>query len=468
MKRITIFLLLALLSLSLLAQAAPLKKDLTVSKGVSGRNVIPRMAVNQETGDILVTWTQQLPGTSNLRIWVRLLKHKGDGQYVMKAAKMASASSGWNANSHVVYVPWKKRYLVTWDTFDFNKGLSRSKIMGRLVNTNGKPVKSVITIVDDGRANNWPRAVVLEGQTTLGPPEAVKEVYLTFTAFPTEKGDKNAGLAVLRLKSTFKASSERDIIFPVEINSFASPPDFALTDLDAGVYTTDIQAHRNWFSIAFERQTDGTRYDPFVSQPMSGYLGWYSRGVEGASPGNDSNWLIAQNEGGGGTIIQDPTNADDAVGAFGTTRASLFVRGTFSAEFLDDAYSGDLDGYLLIGSQNDIDGAYLPRNYDSELCQNRNADLPLLRNSEGKRVNAAKTSFGYWVFNAGNNIKTQLLQFKKNGKIVVKKSSMNRVFHGGKLGWLTAEGVFESGVVAIAWQRNVNNDNREIKVHLFD
>lgn len=466
MKRVTLAVFLVIIFSTLVVYAAPLKKDLTVSKGVSGWNVIPRMAVNQDSGDILVTWTQQIVGTKNVRIWVRLLKRKDDGNYVLKPARMASASTGWNANSHVVYVPWKNRYVVFWDTFDFTQGLAKSQIKARMVNTKGKPVKSVITVVDDNRANNWPRAVVLDGQTTLGPAKERKEVYLTWTAFPTSKGDKDAGLVSMRLSAGFKGTSDKEVIFPVKINAFASPPNFGFTDLDAGVYTTDIQPHRNWFTVAFEKQTDGTRYDPNEMQPMAAYLGWVTPEDSGKSP----EWFSMGQDTGGGTLIPNPTNGDDVIGSFGNTRSSLFVRGSFDAEFQDDVFNGDLDGYLLIGNaaSGSIDGAYLPRNYDNEMCTTRDADLPLMRNSPEKGVNAAKTTIGYWVYSAGNNIKTQQMQFKKNGKIVVKKTSQNRVFHAGKLAWLTAEGIFDTGAVAIAWQRNVSASSREIRMHLFD
>ena len=47
-------------------------------------------------------------------------------------------------------------------------------------------------------------------------------------------------------------------------------------------------------------------------------------------------------------------------------------------EFMDEIFNGDLDGYLLIGSGNNVDGAYLPRNYDNDI-PGQNADLPLRR-----------------------------------------------------------------------------------------
>lgn len=58
---------------------------------------------------------------------------------------------------------------------------------------------------------------------------------------------------------------------------------------------------------------------------------------------------------------------------FGVTRMSMFLVGYFEAEFLNDVDLGDLDGYLLIGSGTNVDGAYLPRNLDGDVTHR---DLP--------------------------------------------------------------------------------------------
>jgi hypothetical protein len=87
-------------------------------------------------------------------------------------------------------------------------------------------------------------------------------------------------------------------------------------------------------------------------------------------------------------VVVVPSPSDPAVPAdsFGVTRMSMFVTGSFEAEFINDIFDGDLDGYLLIGSSatGSVDGAYLPRNYDNDVT-GQDADLPLNRN---KRVSA--------------------------------------------------------------------------------
>jgi hypothetical protein len=111
---------------------------------------------------------------------------------------------------------------------------------------------------------------------------------------------------------------------------------------------------------------------------------------------NQMTWLIREDElgtvglfGAGinnsdTTVIPEPCNGADP-SSFGQTRMSMFLRGSFEAEFLDDVFNGDLDGYLLVGDYvtGSVDGAYLPRNYDNDI-PNQNADLPIRRS---KRAN---------------------------------------------------------------------------------
>lgn len=111
---------------------------------------------------------------------------------------------------------------------------------------------------------------------------------------------------------------------------------------------------------------------------------------------NQKTWLLIENANGvvtvngaggnnsGEVVSMDADDPNLPADEYGKTRSSLFVRGTFPAQFLDDVFSGDLDGYLLIGNQStsSVDGAYLPRNYDNDI-PGQNADLPLWRSKNG-------------------------------------------------------------------------------------
>ena len=68
--------------------------------------------------------------------------------------------------------------------------------------------------------------------------------------------------------------------------------------------------------------------------------------------------------------------SDSDLSRMSMIRSDFWTGGT---DFLDEIFDGDLDGYLLVGSGNNVDGAYLPRNYDNDI-PGQNADLPLRRN----------------------------------------------------------------------------------------
>ena len=63
---------------------------------------------------------------------------------------------------------------------------------------------------------------------------------------------------------------------------------------------------------------------------------------------------------------------------FGQTRMSLFVIGTHQAQFLDDLFASDIDGYFSYGTGTQVQGNFLPRNFDNEKI-NQNTDLPIRR-----------------------------------------------------------------------------------------
>lgn len=105
-------------------------------------------------------------------------------------------------------------------------------------------------------------------------------------------------------------------------------------------------------------------------------------GVTGLTGAGDNN--------NGDLVVPAPSDPTVPADSFGTTRSSMFVRGTFEPEFLDFVFAGDLDGYLLIGDavSGSVDGAYLPRNYDNDI-PGQNADLPLSRSK--RALNTVKS-----------------------------------------------------------------------------
>lgn len=61
-------------------------------------------------------------------------------------------------------------------------------------------------------------------------------------------------------------------------------------------------------------------------------------------------------------------------------QSALNDENAFSRAFEEDLFGGELDGYLLVGSEasQGVDGAYLPRLYEDQ-APNKEADLPIRR-----------------------------------------------------------------------------------------
>ena len=102
-------------------------------------------------------------------------------------------------------------------------------------------------------------------------------------------------------------------------------------------------------------------------------------------------WLLYDS--GSGAVLYDPT-ADVTVSLTNDSgdlaaldgKSVLFIQGTSEITFLNDLYTGDLDGYLMIGNGSSIVSSYLPRNFDNNI-PGQSTDLPLLR---------SKVSFKTW------------------------------------------------------------------------
>jgi hypothetical protein len=110
---------------------------------------------------------------------------------------------------------------------------------------------------------------------------------------------------------------------------------------------------------------------------------------------NMHTWLLSETDGGvafvgasddpaEGLVLTPTTSSNDLI--FGDYRMSMFVNGTWPAKYLEELYLGDLDGYMLIGNGADINGSYLPRNYDNDI-PGQNADLPLHRSKTSNGQN---------------------------------------------------------------------------------
>ena len=158
------------------------------------------------------------------------------------------------------------------------------------------------------------------------------------------------------------------IFFPYAPKLFESSFWVGLSYVNQGAATLDVEAifymeNGDRFAATLPSIAPREQYTWVIGEDELGTVG-----LTGVGANND------------GEVAIPLPSGNAPADSFGTTRMSMFVRGTFEAEFLDDVFNGDLDGYLLIGSRatGSVDGAYLPRNYDNDI-PNQNADLPISR-----------------------------------------------------------------------------------------
>ena len=93
-------------------------QSILVSKKVPLDNFSPNFAVNPNTGNVLVVWTQ---GDGNddsySRVWAVLLKRLASGKYKRRKARMISPDSGYHTNIRAAWIPGNNEFFTVWDTW---------------------------------------------------------------------------------------------------------------------------------------------------------------------------------------------------------------------------------------------------------------------------------------------------------------------------------------------------------------
>jgi len=160
----------------------------------------------------------------------------------------------------------------------------------------------------------------------------------------------------------------------------------ASTGFWAGLSLVNQGAH-NWADGELQLYCYNENGDQFVA------------GLPALAVRQQANWVFANVDGvsglwgqggpaGEGTIIPAPSSSDVPAESFGMYKMSMFVYGSFVAEYSDFINLGDIDGYLLIGSGfaadggAEINGAYLPRNMTWRHPLQDGIDMPILQNKQ--------------------------------------------------------------------------------------
>ena len=496
-RRWTISLLVVICLAASAAESLHAAKSLDVTKGVDGRNIIPRLAFNPETGDILVVWTQQVPGTSNIKVWVRLFKRKASGKYKRKKAVMLTGA-GWNANAHVIWVPWLGRFLVTWDTFDFTLPLASSPIVGQFVKAKGKPKGKVKTLVDDGRADTWPKAFAFIGQdpddNTAAAADPVQSIILTYTAFPTKPNQKRTGLAFTRLSNKLKQKGiTRHLLpptvtgsAPLSINQILDRPfitknlyfeEGAPGDPDAGVgeFMFGVQVTSPSHGPLFDADLPGLAHVP-LGKCGSGLFRQRYRWLEKRGQTAIKPTSIESDDCGEELVpIPTPTGSRVDCAAFGQTPNTMIV-GAFEPQTLEDLLNeAALEGFIHVGDPeaNAVSGTYRPQNFGNGIPA-QNVDVPPRQRSEPPnedhwRALAGDDPFAHFIYPKGNWIYKRDLTLDENAEtpIRVSKDAVKLFKTGDKIRWLESDSLPEMDVRAIVWGKFESGSDEEVILYVY-
>jgi len=158
--------------LSLVFNAGALAdQSFKISRKINNIPTTARLAVDPETGNILVAMTElKISDASFGRVRAVLLKLLPNGNYRAKKVQSLSPNSGWHGRAIPLYFPRNKMFFVVWDTGDPTSGAATSKLMGRWVRANsGKPVGSAFDIVSDNKRNVSPVPYLLADDGAAGP-----------------------------------------------------------------------------------------------------------------------------------------------------------------------------------------------------------------------------------------------------------------------------------------------------------
>ncbi len=430
--------------------------DEFVSDGLNGTNHYPSVAVNDETGDILVVW--QHTTASGTVVRGRLYKAQPDGSHQARPHFVLSGDAAYAGNPHVVWAPWRGRYVVVWDTFDPTAGLVPTSIEGVEVTAAGNPKKQrSIATLKTARTNYYPR---------LGVDPVQNKLLLSYTALPNQPGDNKTGIVFTfvnnKLKQRGKKLHAATAVFKAGSPARQNP--FRRSDLAS---VPENRRSQPWQGLGFATsgvidfyEADGTLVNPVIAQRNQ--MTWLITDTNGL--GNEFQQFTGHG-GDAGAVI--PIPEDPANDGFGHTRQSMFVRGNFEAEFLDDVFNGDLDGYLLVGSlaQGSVDGAYLPRNYDNDI-PGQNADLPIRRDRTARLADA---DFAHLLVPKGKFILRQGIKWTgPNNARRVAFGKAKKLFNtNNKLVWLATASAPELGAKAAAWAKS-RGAATEVRLHIYE
>jgi penicillin V acylase-like amidase (Ntn superfamily) len=207
-----------------------------VSRNAEKVNSLPRTALNPDTRDVLVVWTQSEQDGSASSIRSALLSRSLTGGSSSFEEHLLSEDGGSGSAPFPIFDPNKGRFLVVWERTGSANPLSACDLLGRIVSSGGLPEGGVFKVLSNGRRNESPQAYT----ESVGTASKAR-LHLVFGSVDPAAGSSvQTGLYSSRLSRKYKAGKPRllmpgdggqrvlpsglghvaggDLILPVEIN----------------------------------------------------------------------------------------------------------------------------------------------------------------------------------------------------------------------------------------------------------
>ncbi|HUX07333.1 MAG TPA: hypothetical protein VMX35_08475 [Acidobacteriota bacterium] len=145
------------------------EQSFSISRNVEYDNYPVRVAVNTDTGDILVVWLN-IKTADNKRLYAALCKLSKSGKFKVRKARMLSGTESFIWNFDIAYNPLDKSYMGVCDAYEdgYNTPMN---LWSLKLDSKGKPVGQPIQLTPTGTSFLCPAITFVPGIPAT-PPSA--------------------------------------------------------------------------------------------------------------------------------------------------------------------------------------------------------------------------------------------------------------------------------------------------------
>jgi hypothetical protein len=187
MKRAYVFLSLILLGIFSTCAFSGDEQSFSISKSIEYSNYPVRLAVNTNTGDVLVVW-MNIKAADSKRLYAALCKLSKSGKFRVKKAGMLSGDKAFIGNFDVAYNPLDNSYMVVADAHESSDFNSPTNLYSQKLDGKGKPAAAHVQLTAAGKDYVSPVIVFVPG-TLASPTILANGNYLMAYDRPAKTGE---------------------------------------------------------------------------------------------------------------------------------------------------------------------------------------------------------------------------------------------------------------------------------------